>query len=48
MAAMLVGGEDKFGNFREAKRPSGLFLAEDLTHWREMQGARSTVMGAKV
>lgn len=48
MAAMLVKGEDRYHHFREAKRPSGVFLPEDLAHWREMQNARSTVMGAKV
>jgi len=48
MAAMLVRGEDRFGHFREARRPSGVFLLEDLAHWREMQNARSSVMGAKV
>lgn len=48
MAAMLVTGEDRFHHFREARRPSGVFLPEDLAHWREMQNARSTVMGAKV
>jgi non-heme Fe2+,alpha-ketoglutarate-dependent halogenase len=48
MAAMLVRGEDRFGHFRPARRPSGIFLADDLAHWREMQNARSSVMGAKV
>lgn len=48
MAAMLVKGEDRYHHFREAKRPSGVFLTQDLAHWRELQGARSSVMGAKV
>jgi hypothetical protein len=47
MAAMLVRGEDKFGHFRECQRPNGVFLADDMAHWREMQGARNAVLGAK-
>ncbi len=48
MAAMLVRGEDRFGHFRECRPPSGVFSPEDLAHWREMQSARSSVMGATV
>lgn len=44
MAAMLVRGEDRFHHFRECRRPSGIFLPQDLEHWREMQGARDKVM----
>ena len=47
MAAMLVRGEDNYGYFRECKRPSGVFLDADMAHWREMQGARNAVLGAK-
>ena len=47
MAAMLVRGEDNYGHFRECKRPSGVFLDADMAHWREMQGARNAVLGAK-
>jgi non-haem Fe2+, alpha-ketoglutarate-dependent halogenase len=48
MAAMLVRGEDRYSNFRACKPPGGVFLPDDLEHWREMQKARSSVMGAKV
>lgn len=44
MAAMLVRGEDRYGNFRPCRRPSGVFLPGDLEHWREIQGARDKVM----
>ena len=44
MAAMLVRGEDRYGHFRQCRRPSGVFLPADLEHWRDMQGARDKVM----
>tara|TARA_R110002096_G_scaffold410842_1_gene610680 strand:+ start:127 stop:954 length:828 start_codon:yes stop_codon:yes gene_type:complete len=44
MAAMLVRGEDRFGNFRECRPPSGVFMPKDLEHWRDMQGARDKVI----
>ncbi|MCA8927575.1 MAG: phytanoyl-CoA dioxygenase family protein [Alphaproteobacteria bacterium] len=44
MAAMLVRGQDRFHHFRECRPPSGVFLAEDLAHWRDIQGARDKVM----
>jgi non-haem Fe2+, alpha-ketoglutarate-dependent halogenase len=44
MAAMLVRGEDRFHHFRECHRPSGVFLPNDLEHWRDIQGARDKVM----
>ncbi len=47
MAAMLVRGEDRYGNFRPCRRPSGVFLPTDLEHWRDMQGARDKVMYRK-
>ena len=44
MAAMLVRGRDDFGNFRACRPPSGVFMADDLAHWRDIQGARDKVM----
>ena len=40
----LVRGEDRFGNFRECRPPSGVFMPKDLEHWRDMQGARDKVI----
>lgn len=44
MAAMLVRGEDRFGNFRPCKPPTGLFTDTDREHWREIAGARNSVL----
>jgi ectoine hydroxylase-related dioxygenase (phytanoyl-CoA dioxygenase family) len=44
MAAMLVRGEDKFGNFRACRRPSGLMREDDYKHWLEVSGARVNVL----
>lgn len=44
MAAMLVRGEDRHGNFRLCKRPNGLATDSDLAYWEEIAGARNSVM----
>ena len=44
MAAMLVRGEDKFGNFKPCRRPSGLMQPDDYLHWQEVSGARNAVL----
>lgn len=44
MAAMLVRGEDKYGNFRPCRRPSGLLQEGDYKHWLEVSGARINVL----
>ena len=44
MGAMLVKGEDRYGNFRACRPPSGVFTDEDRVHWREIMGARHSVV----
>ena len=44
MAAMLVRGEDRHGNFRPCRPPAGLMTEADLAHWTEIAGARNKVM----
>ena len=44
MAAMLVRGRDDHGHFRPCRPPRGLLVDADLTHWREIAGARNAVM----
>lgn len=44
MAAMLVRGEDKHGNFQHCKQPGGLMREEDIEHWQSIAGARNSVM----
>lgn len=44
MAAMLVRGEDRYGNFQPCRPPAGLMTAPDLAHWTEIAGARNKVM----
>ena len=44
MAAMLVRGEDTYGNFRLCNRPSGNMNEADFAHWREIAGARNAVL----
>ncbi|MEL6368867.1 MAG: phytanoyl-CoA dioxygenase family protein [Pseudomonadota bacterium] len=47
MAAMLVRGEDRCGNFRLTNRPSGTMLPADLAHWQDIAGARNAVLGGR-
>ncbi len=44
MAAMLVRGEDRHGNFQHCNRPGGLMREEDIEHWQSIAGARNSVM----
>jgi len=44
MAAMLVRGEDKYGNFRACRPPKGLMLEDDYQHWMAISGAREKIM----
>ena len=44
MAAILVRGEDRYGNFRLCNRPSGVMLDQDVAHWNEIAGARMSVL----
>lgn len=44
MAAMLVRGEDRFGNFRPCRPPSGVMADADIAHWSEIAGARNAVL----
>jgi hypothetical protein len=44
MSAMLVRGEDRFGNFRHCRRPSGLMAETDIAYWREVAAARNAVL----
>lgn len=44
MAAILLRGEDRHGNFRLCRRPSGLVTDSDLAYWEEIAGARNSVM----
>lgn len=44
MAAMLVRGEDRHGNFKHCKRPSGLMQEQDIEHWQSIANARNSVM----
>lgn len=44
MAAMLVRGEDKHGNFQHCKPPGGLMREKDIEHWHSIAGARNSVM----
>ncbi|UUX49610.1 phytanoyl-CoA dioxygenase family protein [Nisaea acidiphila] len=44
MAAMLVRGEDRFGNFHPCHPPTGLMTEADVAHWTEIAGARNKVM----
>lgn len=44
MAAMLVRGEDNYGNFRPCRRPTGAMTESDIAYWRDIAGARNAVM----
>ena len=44
MAAMLVRGKDTHHNFRACKPPSGTMTKDDIAYWREIAGARNSVM----
>ena len=44
MAAMLVRGEDRHGNFRLCRPPTGLMAETDIAHWSEIAGARNAVL----
>ncbi|MBO6560639.1 MAG: phytanoyl-CoA dioxygenase family protein [Nisaea sp.] len=44
MAAMLVRGEDRYGNFHACRPPTGLMTEADIAHWTEIAGARNKVM----
>jgi len=44
MAATLVRGEDRFGNFKSCRRPAGVMTQTDLVHWEEIANARNSVM----
>ncbi len=44
MAAMLVRGEDRHGNFRLCQRPSGVMKEKDIQFWSDVAGARNKVM----
>lgn len=49
MAAMLVRGQDRHGNFRLTEPPSGVMQAADLARYEEIAGLRTKAMlkGAK-
>ncbi|WP_420405500.1 phytanoyl-CoA dioxygenase family protein [Nisaea sp.] len=44
MAAMLVRGEDRYGNFRRCRPPTGLLKEADIAHWTEIAEARNKIM----
>ena len=44
MSAMLVHGEDRFGNFHLCRPPSGIMEERDIQQWSKISGARNAVM----
>ena len=44
MSAMLVRGEDRFGNFHLCRPPSGIMEERDIQQWSKVSGARNAVM----
>lgn len=44
MSAMLVRGEDRFGNFHLCRPPSGIMEERDIQQWSKISGARNAVM----
>ena len=44
MSAMLVRGEDRFGNFHLCRPPSGIMKERDIQQWSKISGARNAVM----